>query len=75
MSATEKAIAAWNRLFDMTGGDPVLFTEGLRGFLRRCDELGTTDATLAAKAIRFRLILTAGRPPARWGGAGSSRKD
>jgi hypothetical protein len=65
---TLKAIAAWNTLFDAAAGDAMKFAETLAEFVKTCEASGNLEAQLAAKAIRFRIIMwPTGPPPARWG--------
>jgi hypothetical protein len=74
VSGTAKAMEVWNLLLERAQGEEALFRGSLDAFQQwAADEgpnggAGNEQVRLAAKAIRFRLILREGKPLCvRWG--------
>jgi hypothetical protein len=68
LSATAKAMVVWNTLLERAQGEEDKFRRYLDAFQVWSAASGGMEAQLAAKAIRFRLLLREGKPlMVRWG--------
>jgi hypothetical protein len=68
VSGTAKAMEVWNAGLEYAQGDEDKFRRYLDGFDHWADKLGPPEAGLAAKAIRFRLIVRKDKSlMVRWG--------
>jgi hypothetical protein len=67
MTYTAKAMEVWNTLLERSQGDEEKFYRLIDAFLEWASMDGRSEVTLAANAIRSRVVRRTDKPLVRWG--------